>query len=110
MTYLEPALPFLLLIGFAGLVRAWSLSTRGRRPWSLTVALLGILVLSSRWAAAGFADPLEHGYSDAPDVAQSAEVIVVLSGSVDPPRPGRPYPFVAHDTYRRLQHAVWLFK
>src|SRR5262245_34415448 len=39
-----------------------------------------------------------------------AQAIVVLSGTVHPPVPGRPYRLAAPDTYRRVQHAVWLFR
>jgi uncharacterized SAM-binding protein YcdF (DUF218 family) len=34
----------------------------------------------------------------------------VLSGSVDPPSIERPYSSLNLDTYRRLQHGLWLFK
>jgi uncharacterized SAM-binding protein YcdF (DUF218 family) len=54
--------------------------------------------------------PLEIGYSRSPMPPEQADAIVVLSGSVHDPVPGRPYTLPAPDTYRRVQHAAWLFR
>jgi uncharacterized SAM-binding protein YcdF (DUF218 family) len=71
---------------------------------------MGIFLLSSNWVACGLAFPLEAPYSRNPTPAASADAIVVLSGSVDPPTLERPYPVVSIDTYGRLLHGIWLFK
>src|SRR5262245_15173140 len=110
MSYLEPALPLLLLIGVAGLVGAWRHSAKGRRPWLLTVSLIGIFLLSINVVACLVALPLEIWYENDPLPRESAEAIVILSGSANSPTPSRPYAFAGQDTYRRLQHGIWLFK
>jgi uncharacterized SAM-binding protein YcdF (DUF218 family) len=109
VTYVEPALPFLLLLGLAGVVRAWR-SSGNRRPWLETIALGGITFLSINAGAWLLSRPLESGYSVSPMPEEHADAIVVLSGTVHPPVPGRPYTIPAPDTYRRVQHAVWLFR
>lgn len=110
MSYLEPALPLLLLIGFAGLVRLWRNAPKGRRPWLPAISLFGILLLSLNAAAWLFSRPLEIWYSEDPVLEGSAEAIVVLAGAVSVPLPNRPYPLAGQDTYARLQRAVWLFR
>jgi uncharacterized SAM-binding protein YcdF (DUF218 family) len=111
MSYVEPALPLFLLIAAGGLIALWR-----RFGWSPGLAfactgIAAIFLLSSPWFAVLLAVPLEIWYDEDNALPKgAAEVIVVLSGSVDPPHPGRPYPAVGQDTYRRLQHAVWLYK
>jgi uncharacterized SAM-binding protein YcdF (DUF218 family) len=109
VTYLEPALPLLLVIGFWGLVRAWRHHER-RRPWLETIALVGIALLSMKVGAWALSRPLEAGYHRNPFPQEEADAIVVLAGSVSPPLMSRPYSLPAPDTYRRLQHALWLFR
>ena len=110
MSYLEPTLPLLLALGVVGLVSAWRRSTKGHRPWLLTISIGGILLLSMNVAAWFFSLPLEMWYDADPFPPKSAEAIVILSGSVHPPSLNRPYTFAAQDTYERLQHGLWLFK
>jgi uncharacterized SAM-binding protein YcdF (DUF218 family) len=110
MSYLEPALPLLLLIGLVGLVQAWRHSAGGRRPWALTLSIVGVVLLSSTPAAWLFSRPLEMWYNDSPAPAEKADAIVVLAGPVDPPAPDRPYALAGADTFPRVQHAAWLFK
>jgi uncharacterized SAM-binding protein YcdF (DUF218 family) len=111
MSYLEPALPLCLAIGLIGLIHAWRRSTKGQRPWLLTISITGILLLSMNVIAWVVSLPLEMWYQqESATPKESAGAIVILSGTVDPPRPNRPYAFVSHDTYRRLQHGVWLYK
>jgi len=61
----------------------------------------------SAWVAAL---PLEAWYDQGPIPREPAEAIVVLAGTVYKPTPNRPYRIASHDTYERLQHAIWLFK
>lgn len=111
MTYLEPALPLLLLLGVIGLVRSWRRSGRGKRPWLFTTSIIGILLLSTNAFAWVLSRPLEIWYDkDDPLPQGSADAIVILAGGVNPPHPNRPYSYVSQDTYRRLQRGVWLFK
>jgi uncharacterized SAM-binding protein YcdF (DUF218 family) len=72
--------------------------------------VLGLISLSLNPLAWLFSQPLEIWYDQSPTPQAPAQAIVVLSGSVDPPRPNRPYALAAHDTYVRVQHAAWLFK
>jgi uncharacterized SAM-binding protein YcdF (DUF218 family) len=109
--YLEPALPALLLFGLIGALRAWKTSPKGKRPVLYTIAIGGILLLSTNVFAWILSLPLECWYdhnSAAP--SQRPEAIVVLAGSTHSPSPNQPYVYPAEDTYQRLQHALWLFK
>jgi uncharacterized SAM-binding protein YcdF (DUF218 family) len=54
--------------------------------------------------------PLEVWYDETPIPVGTADAIVVLAGSVNPPLPHTPYALVGRDSYVRLQRAVWLFK
>lgn len=110
MSYLEPALPLLLLAGFWDLFRRWRRSGNGGRPWLQLAGTLGIFLLSLNLVAWLVSRPLEMGYSDDPLPTGSAEAIVVLAGYVNVPVPNTPYAFAGQDTYTRLQRAVWLFK
>lgn len=109
MSYLEPALPLLLLLGVCDLIRKWRTSTRGSRPWLQTLSTAGILLLSLNAVAWLVSRPLEMWYSPDPRPAATADAIVVLAGSVRLPSPDTPYPVAGQDTYLRLQRAIWLF-
>jgi uncharacterized SAM-binding protein YcdF (DUF218 family) len=112
MSYLDPALPLLLLIGFAGLVRVYRAKQVPR--WAsrfLLASLLGLLLFSTNLFAVLFAFPLEGWYDkDNPVPQGEAEAIVILSGYVSPALPNRPYSYVGYDTYVRLQHGLWLYR
>jgi uncharacterized SAM-binding protein YcdF (DUF218 family) len=110
MSYLEPALPLFLLLALAGLVRMWRKSAKGHRPWMITAGILGLVLLSLNPVAWVFSRPLEIGYEQNPTPSSAADAIVVLSGTVYPPKPDHPYRLAGPDTYARVQHAAWLFK
>jgi uncharacterized SAM-binding protein YcdF (DUF218 family) len=110
MTYIEPALPLLVLLGSIGVVRAWRGVDNPRRPWLETVSLVGICFLTTGAGAWILSRPLEIWYSHDPIPAETADAIVVLAGAVEQPSAGQPYPLAGQDTYRRVQHAVWLFR
>jgi uncharacterized SAM-binding protein YcdF (DUF218 family) len=111
VSYLEPGLPFLLLFGLVGIVRAWRNSQKGDRPILLTIALVGIMLLSSNVFARVLSLPLEAWYDNKePMPLESAEAIVILAGTVNSPLPTRPYSYPSPDTYRRLQHGLWIFR
>ncbi len=110
MSYLEPALPLFLVLGLAGVVNAWRRSTKGRRPWLLTISIGGMWLLSINASAWLFSRPLETWYPDEALPHGSVDAIVILAGTVHAPLPNRPYTFPAQDTYERLQHGLWLFK
>jgi uncharacterized SAM-binding protein YcdF (DUF218 family) len=110
MSYLEPALPLLFLLVVIGLIRAWRASTAGHRPWLITLSIAGLFFLSSDPAVWLFSRPFEIWYEKKAFPSSPADAIVVLAGYIDSPRPSRPYPLAAKDTYTRIQHAAWLFK
>jgi uncharacterized SAM-binding protein YcdF (DUF218 family) len=110
VSYLEPALPVLLLLSLAGLVRGWRRSKPGHRPWLLAIGVTGTLLLSMNAVAWMLSRPLEIWYENDPVLHESAEAIVILAGTIHPPTRNRPYTFASQDTYQRLQHGVWLFK
>jgi len=110
VSYVEPALPLLLLLGIWDLIRKWQTSSKGNRPWLQTISTLGILLLSLNVVAWFVSRPLEMRYSEDPVPRETAEAIVVLAGYVHVPLPNAPYSFAGQDTYVRLQRAVWLFK
>jgi uncharacterized SAM-binding protein YcdF (DUF218 family) len=110
MSYLEPALPLLILIGILGLARTWRRSRKESRPWLMTISVVGILLLSMNAAAWIISLPLEIWYDDSPVPRGTAQAIVILSGTVYPPTGERPYPLAAQNTYERVQHGVWLFQ
>ena len=97
MTYIEPALPLLLLLGFIGVARRWRSGSRPR-PWAELVSLTGITLLSTNAFACLLAWPLERGYSKDLVPQEPADAIVVLSGTVNAPLPGRPYAYPGPDT------------
>jgi len=107
---MEPALPLLLLLAIFSLFRMWRRSRSGERPWLMTIAILGLVLVSAKPAAWLFSRPLEIGYDQNPIPSGKADAIVVLAGAVSPALPNRPYPLAGSDTYIRIQHAVWLFK
>jgi uncharacterized SAM-binding protein YcdF (DUF218 family) len=110
MTYIEPALPLLILLGALGVVRAWRSSGTQRRPWLEIISIVGICFLTTNVGAWTLSRPLEIWYSGHAIPAARAGAIVVLAGAINPPTIGRPYPVAGQDTYRRVQHAAWLFR
>jgi uncharacterized SAM-binding protein YcdF (DUF218 family) len=110
VSYFEPALPFLLFLGFWDLIRKWRKSSKGNRPWLQFVSMLGLLLLSLNVTAWLLARPLEIWYDQDPQPHANADAIVVLAGYVRSPSPNTPYAFAGKDTYLRLQRAIWLFK
>jgi uncharacterized SAM-binding protein YcdF (DUF218 family) len=110
MTYFEPALPFLLVVGLIGVTRAWFARGQTRRPWLETISLVGICILSTEGGAWLFSRPLEARYPTGEFPSADAQIMVVLAGTVNPPTRARPYALPAPDTYRRIEHAAWLFR
>ena len=76
----------------------------------LTICVLGILLLSTNAVARLVALPLESGYSHDPLPHDSADAIVIVSGTVHPPTVNQPYDLAGQDTYERVRHGAWLSK
>jgi uncharacterized SAM-binding protein YcdF (DUF218 family) len=110
MSYLEPALPLLLLLGLAGVAGAWRTTVSRQGLRLAAVSLVGIWLLGSNWMAWAISLPLEYRYARAAQPAQPVDAIVVLSGFVERPTVSQPYPLISPDTYRRLAHGAWLYR
>ena len=83
---------------------------RDGRAWKTAVAgISGLLILSWPPAIGLAALPLTGRYLKEDRPSGNADVIVVLSGSVNPPTRRRPYVLLGQDTYKRVMHAAWLF-
>jgi len=109
MTYLRPLLPLLLLTVAAGL--AWQWRRRNGRA-GLGLAALGTLLLFlASWSPVSrlASGTLEGRYQSLGDLPSGADVIVVLAGDVDPPRPERGFPLPRYNTYVRCRHAARLY-
>lgn len=106
MTYIQP-LTFIfvvmILIGLIGLRRCKGVLLP-------TVAAVALLLLS--WPPVDWllSRPLEASYPIQPFPSKPAQVIVVLSSSVDAPRSERPYALVDKDTFSRCEFAAWLHR
>ena len=91
VSYVEPALPLLLLLAFVGVFTAWRASATNQRPWLLTLSFIGLLLISWSPVAWLLSRPLEIWYEQAPMPREMADAIVVLSGAYIDASPVRPY-------------------
>lgn len=76
----------------------------------LTSAILLLFLISwppFEWAAAQM---LESRYRRGVPPAESADAIVVLASSVDPPRAGRPIWIPDRESWERAEYAAWLHR
>ena len=105
MTYTQPLILVFLLVILAGLI-----GKRRGGVWIAGLGLTGLFLLSLPAADWLFSRHLEAWYPERPFSGGSAEAIVVLSGSVDPPRRGRPYALPDPEMFERCQFAAWLYK
>jgi uncharacterized SAM-binding protein YcdF (DUF218 family) len=108
VTYTQPfTLLFLLIVaaGLFGLRRHW----RTVSWWVVFSGFVGLAALSWPPAASILAKPLAGRYVQEARPTGDADAIVVLAGAVNYPTRDRPYTLMGRDTYRRVQHAAWLF-
>jgi uncharacterized SAM-binding protein YcdF (DUF218 family) len=108
-SYLNPVLPLFLIIGIAGLVRAWRSREHGK-PWLVTIGIVGCFLISWDPVACLLNLLLESQYKPLSALPEDAQAIVIPAGNVYAPTPDRPYPSVGEDTYLRCQYAAWLYK
>ncbi len=106
MTYTQPILCLLVIAFLVAGVRL----RRGKGHRWLAGATIALFVLSWPPAAWLLARPLEGGYSRVPFPSGPVDAIVVLSSSVIAKEPERPYLLPDFDTFRRCEHAAWLFR
>ena len=107
LSYFQPALPALLAVAVAGLIRTWR-ACKTHKPWLATIGIAGCFLLSWDPAAWLFSLPLLYPYSPVSVLPPGAQAIVVLSGKVYPPNDFRSYPVAGDDTYQRCRYAAWL--
>ncbi|MGA2135614.1 MAG: YdcF family protein [Bryobacteraceae bacterium] len=109
MTYLQPLLPALLLLGLVQIVRyRRSIKLPGFR--GLTLVVMALFLACWQPAAWLFSRGLEGWYPPRPYPAEDAGAIVVLAASVYQPDPPLPIARVGSDTYERCLYAAWLHR
>jgi uncharacterized SAM-binding protein YcdF (DUF218 family) len=106
MTYIQPLTFSCLMLLLAGLIYM----RRTKRIWLAATGLFVTFLLT--WPPVDWllSRPLESGYPVQPFPSGNAQAIVVLSSSIDAARYERPYVLPDEDTYRRCEHAAWLYK
>ncbi len=104
MSYTELLLLVLLAICLTGFLR----QRHCKRSWLLITGVAGIFLVS--WPPFDWllSRPLEVWYPVRPLQSAQPQAIVVLSGSVRPADPGRPYALPDAVTYERSEFAAWL--
>jgi uncharacterized SAM-binding protein YcdF (DUF218 family) len=107
MTYTEPLLLLYAAIAIAAL---WQLPPSKAKKAALC-ALFSFVVLSVPALDLVIALPLTTSYPIRPFEASSGlQAIVVLRSDVLPPEYERPYSLPDTDTFRRCEHAAWIYK
>jgi uncharacterized SAM-binding protein YcdF (DUF218 family) len=110
LTYLEPALPLLLVLIVMGSVAV------GRPRWQrigrLTVVSAAIALFLWCWppVATVLRGTLEWWYPSRAEPARDMQAIVVLSSTFNAPEPPRPRTIPFFDTYVRIRCASWLYQ
>lgn len=107
MTYIQPLLLIFLTTALVGL-----LAVRPRKGKYIALSgVLGILLIS--WPPLDwlFSRPLAARYPVRPFVPPpNLEAIVVLGSAVEPPQFEQPYPLPDDQTFRRCEHAAWIYR
>ena len=106
MTYTQPLTILCLIIISTGLIRQRR-SKRSLLPAAGVIALFLLTWPPIDWL---ISLPLESNYPVQPFPSGDVQAIVVLASSVDPPRYERPYSIPDKHSYRRCEHAAWLYK
>lgn len=106
MTYVQPIV-CLILAGFV--IAALRLRKGKGRKW-LAVTIFALFAASWPPFAWLLAQPLEGSYRRVPFPGGQADAIVVLSGGILSKEAERPYLLPDSNTFRRCEHAAWLFR
>ncbi|MGH9404937.1 MAG: YdcF family protein [Terriglobia bacterium] len=109
MDYIQPLLSIIIVAFIVGTYLAWRRSRRAG-PILLTVAAVGLFLLSWLPFARMVAHRLEDRFPPRALPAGDAQAIVVISGAMtaaDPPLGQRE---VESNTYERCVYAAWLYK
>ncbi len=106
LSYTQPLLFLFLLIAAAGLFRV----PRGSGRLLAGLGLAGLFIVS--WPPADWllSRPLEAQYPARPfSPARPAQALVVFGEGVEPPNREEPYAVPGVNTYRRCEHAAWIY-
>jgi uncharacterized SAM-binding protein YcdF (DUF218 family) len=109
MTYIQPLLSILILVFAYTAYRAWR-SSKGKWPILLTVAAVGLFLISWQPFARMLLRPYEDRFPPRPPLPGDAQAIVVISGAMESPGPVTGKRMVGEDTYARCLYAAWLYK
>jgi uncharacterized SAM-binding protein YcdF (DUF218 family) len=106
MTYVEPLLAVVVIIGFLGAV--WHHSRKGR--WFGAAALALLIAIS--WPPLDwlFSRLLEAGYPRYGKPSEPADAIVVFGSSFDQLRKGHPITVPDREGFERCEYAAWLYR
>jgi uncharacterized SAM-binding protein YcdF (DUF218 family) len=106
LTYIQPLLFLFLVIAGIGLYQG----PRSRGKRLVAAGLTGIFLVSWPPADWMFSRPLEAQYPVRPFApVTQLQALVVLGEGVDPPNFEEPYPVPGNNTYRRCEHAAWIY-
>jgi uncharacterized SAM-binding protein YcdF (DUF218 family) len=98
------------LCAAAAVTALWQLSPSKPRKWALC-ALFSLVVLSTPALDLVIALPLTIAYPVRPfQPPPGLQAIVVLGSDVLPPEDERPYSLPDTDTFRRCEHAAWIYR
>ncbi len=106
LSYTQPLLFLFLIVAAVGLVRV----PRRNGRWLAGLGLAGLFVVS--WPPADwlFSRPLEAQYPARPFSPVAApQALVVFGEGVEPPKREEPYAVPGTNTYRRCEHAAWIY-
>ena len=107
MTYTEP---LLLLCAAVAIAALWQLSPSKKKTTALWTLVI-LVLLSAPALDLVIALPLTARYPIRPfQPPAGLEAIVVLASDVLPPEYERPYALPDTDTFRRCEHAAWIYR
>src|SRR4051794_28927196 len=107
MTYTEPLLILCSAVALVGLLNI----RRGRSRYLAYCGILALLLVS--WPPVDWllAQPLVGWYPVREfQPPAGIQAIVVLGSAVSPPHYERPYPLADSETFRRCEHAAWIYR
>jgi uncharacterized SAM-binding protein YcdF (DUF218 family) len=107
MTYTQPLLFCCLLFALVGLLK----TRRSKGKYVTLAGLIAIFLISWPPLDWFFGLPLESEYPVRPFKAlPDIQAIVVLGSAVEPAQYEKPYPVPDPDTFKRCEHAAWIYR
>jgi len=108
--FFRPYTFFLLAMVLAVAVFWWQRTVSRRRLLWLIAPFLALIVTSTPVAAFLILGTLEWQYPPTTDIPGAEDVIIVLTGSVDPPDKVRLHAELGESSFHRCQHAAELYR